>query len=248
MADTTDGPIPYFLGLLAQYNTAIPIQSQWILEFESIPKSLIDKVSQYENYILADKESIWKHSSHTAILTEDGYQKVKGCIFAQSVKMPPDGVATERVGDYNGGYVKGLVTGTRMDFGTFDTAFLETNLSFADIVLRPWSIMASHRSLIARGNSKKEKGISSSPSGAGTNVNVYHLAKAGAGKPMIVRKHFIFYDCFPVSVDSEEYNYSGDKIIQRQVSFGYSYYSLGNAAQATGGGSLMEVESHPFQK
>lgn len=214
--------IPYFLDLLSRYNTAIPIQSQWMLVVNAFPSAIIEQVKEYEAFAKSDKSDSWNISAHIDRLTEDAVQKTKGCIFAQDVKMPPDGIGVERVGDFNGAYVKGGITTTRTDFGTLDASFLETNLSFVDLVLRPWAIMSAHKSLIARsagGNNLK------------TNIDVYHLGKNGAYTEMVVRKHYTFYNCVPVSIDSEVYSYTGEKVQQRQVSFAYSYYTISKDAK-----------------
>ena len=227
--DTFSGRIPHFFDLLGQLPTSIPIQSQWVLIFQGFPTDLINRVGRYEAYEKADPSTSWRNVQlFTDVETSAPLQLLKGCVFAQKINTPSEGIDYIRVGEnYKGGYVKGPVTGTRADFNTFDASFLETNLSFADMVLRPWSIMAAHQGLFAReadtvgGLTPRNGGLA----GIKTNISIYHLGKAGAGIPPIVRKLYNFYECVPISVDSESYSYITDEMVLRNVSFLYSYYT-----------------------
>lgn len=224
--------VPHFFDLLSNQATSIPIQSQWVLEFSTLPFELINQVGEYETYLSTSSKSIgnWNISASVAIAKDRSLQNEKGCIFAQSVVMPTDGMESQRVGSFTGAYVKGLVTTARTEFERFSVSFLETTLSFADMVLRPWAIMASHKSLIARPTDTP-----AGASGSGSikaNIQVYHLAKTGHGKAPIIRKQFSFYDCVPVFIDTEEYSSQGEKVIERQVNFIYSYYTLQAPSQS----------------
>src|SRR5579864_5107173 len=144
--------------------------------------------------------------------------------------MPIDGIESGRAGEFTGGYVRGVYTTQRKDFGLFDVSFLDTNLSFADSVLRPWSIMAAHRSLIARASdtnaSTNATNTPNQGNGVKTNIIVYHLAKDGADQPMIVREQYNFYDCVPVDIDGPHYSSEGEQVVLRQIKFLYSYYTV----------------------
>ncbi len=220
------GRVPHFFDLLSRQDISLPNQSQWVMEFSTIPSALINQISQYESFQTTSSASIgnWNINGSVALATDRTLQNDKGCIFAQSVVMPAEGTATERVGEYMGAYVKGIVTTKRNEFENFSVSFLETNLSFADMVLRPWTIMAAHKSLIARPTDLVAG--ASGNSSIKANIQIYHLAKAGYGIAPIIRKQFSFYDCVPVSIDTEEYNYGDGKVIQRQINFVYSYYTL----------------------
>jgi hypothetical protein len=90
-------------------------------------------------------------------------------------------------------------------------------VSFVDYALRPWTIAVSHRGL-------------TDPSLYARTITVWHLTKMGAKRNMAKRKVFKYHNCFPISIDQQEYNYSGDDInIKRAVSFGYHYYTVEDA-------------------
>lgn len=224
------GRIPHFFDLLSELAISIPIQSQWVLLFQGFPTQLITQVTQFEGYQRVDQSSSWSNVKiFVDAETSDPLQQTKGCIFAQKINTPSEGFETNRVGDnYKGGFVKGPVSTARKEFNTFDVSFLETSLSFADMVLRPWSIMASHHGLMAREGDTTGNQLTpaqSNTNGIKANISVFHLGKAGAGVPMIVRKQYNFYDCVPTSISSESYTYIQDEAVYRDVSFLYSYYT-----------------------
>jgi hypothetical protein len=210
--------IPHFFDLLSKFGTSIPVESQWVVWIQQFPEVIIKRVLQFENYPEGD---VWTNIGPTiSRAVADPLQKIKGCIFANQVSIPGESVAIDHAGEgYRGGYVKGPLTTARAEFGNLTINFVETNLSFGDLVMRPWAIMVGHLGLLARETDDQNHLIK-------TNINVYHLAKAGAGKPMVIRKQFNFYNCVPISVSSEEYNYEGaSQTKMRQVEFLYSYYT-----------------------
>jgi len=218
--------IPAFFDLLGQQDTSIPIQSQWVLVFDHFPTDVITDVKVLEAFSSSQGALSWDIQNAFSKAIANPLQTTKGCIFAQAVNLPPDGFENARVGEFYGGYVKGLISTTRKEFGTFSASFLETNLSFADAVLRPWSIVVAHKSLIAR-DAAMQSVTSAGPNKAlKTRITVMQLGKAGWGVTPVIRKQFNFYDCVPCSIDSEEYSYEGEKVVQRQVEFLYTYYTL----------------------
>ncbi len=222
------GRVPAFFDLLGQQNTSIPIQSQWVLVFDHFPTTVISDVKKLEQYAGAQGNISWDIQDAFSKLVASPLQQTLGCIFAQGIQLPPDGFDNLRVGEYYGGYVKGLISTNRKEFGTFGVSFLETNLSFAEGVLRPWSIVVAHKSLIARGTALPNSTTPAQSTDLKTTITVYQLGKAGYGVPPVIRKQFSFYNCVPSSIDSEEYSYEGEKVIQRQVEFLFSYYTVQN--------------------
>jgi hypothetical protein len=211
--------IPHFFDLLSTQAHSIPIQSQWVLYIHSFPSRIISQVREFEDYTAGSG-----HWSNVAILvdneTADPVQRIKGCIFANQINTPTETLNIERPGDnYKGGFVKGPVSTSRADFNNFTVSFLETNASFADMVLRPWAIMVAHYGLIARENESADNRIK-------TNMTVYHLAKAGYGVSPIIRKQFNFYGVVPINISSDDYTSDAESATKtRQVDFLYNYYT-----------------------
>lgn len=133
-------------------------------------------------------------------------------LFAQGINFIADGISTSRAGLGQSGAIKGLVMDSRLDLNAANITFLESNVSFVDGFLRPWSVLVSHRSL----KSGKLR----------CDIALHCLEKWELNAPLKVRKSMIFKNAIPISVDSEEYNYSGDKLIQRQVQFAFDRYEL----------------------
>lgn len=195
---------PYFLNQLLQTANSIPIQSQWLIVIEKLPAlgmhtSLDEKV-----------EGDWDLYNSMAINTQAAYHTRKGCLFAQSVNIPGDGLDVAQYGSDQTTYLKGWITNSRSGFEKLMTVFLETDVSFTDFILRPWMIVAGRKSL------KKDT--------LKTTITVYNLTKGRSG--MTPRKIITYHGCTPVKIDTEEYNYTGNKVIERQVQWSYNYYEI----------------------
>ena len=190
--------------ILSQINS-VPIQSLWLAFFTSIPTVKPFGVGDYENGAFPE----WIFHGNAAINLGLGIQ---GLLFAQAVKIPGDGINTSRVGPDNMGLIKGVISNGRKELETINISFLDTNFSFTDLNLRPWTIMVGHKGL-------KDSTLK-------TSINIVQLAKAGPGKFLQPRAHWIFHDAAPISIDTQQYDYGADKVIQRQIEFAYNYYTM----------------------
>lgn len=195
----------FYKAILTQINS-VPIQSLWLAFFTKIPVFSANNVKKYENGSVSE----WFFAPNALISTGTS---VMGMLVAQGVQIPGEGFGVSRIGPENsGGVVKGAIGGQRQDPQELSISFLETNFSFTDLVLRPWTIMASHKSL----KSSTYK----------TAINVINLAKTGPGNMLMPRTHWIFHGACPISIDQQEYTYGADQVKTRQVSFAYNYYTM----------------------
>jgi len=192
---------------------SLPINSLWVVYIESVPSVRTDTILKaFEGWDVNKTLEIAKQEA------DSSYRK-KGIVIAQGVKNIGDSMGVDRVGYKNTGYIQGLVGTGRVGFPLLNISFMENNVSFTDYVLRPWMIAVSHASL-------KEFSLK-------TNIHVWFLSKTGARNDLARRKIVTYYDCCPVSIDEEEYNYSGsDSLKQRQVQFAYSRYEMTDADSA----------------
>lgn len=186
---------------------ALPINSMWFVTIDQIPNpSVLNTIlSEYEN----DRN---KHIK-TYQKAQEVNRKVKGIIIAQGVKVTGDSIEVSRKGTKNTGYIQGLIGEGRTPFPSLNIAFLENNVSFVDYTLRPWQIAVSHKSL-------KEQTLK-------TTISVMFLSRTGPRRPLAKRKVVKYYNCCPININEEEYNYSGaDMYRLRQVQFTYSHYTF----------------------
>lgn len=200
--------IPYyewFYNVILTSANSVPIQSQWIAFFTN-PVDL-NRAAQVG--VLENGFGYYTLAAGAAINTAQG---AMGALFANSVTIPSEGMGASKLGPEGSGMIKGSISNGRMDMENLKISFLDTNTSFCDYNLRPWSIYASHRSL-------KDPDVK-------TTITIIQLAKSGAGKPMLPRAIWTFHDACPVSIASEEYNYGQDRVVGRQVEFSYNYYLL----------------------
>ena len=133
-------------------------------------------------------------------------------LLTQGVSFAGDGIGASRVGSQQTGAHKGLISEGRTELTTTTITFLETNVSFVDGILRPWSVLVGYRSL-------KDQSLR-------CDIELFALEKWEPGSPLKVRKTMVLKNAVPVNVDTEEYNYSGDKLIVRQVQFAFDRYEM----------------------
>lgn len=183
-----------------------PINNLWIVFIDKLPTStFLKKYTEREGSVLTP--DVYKKAYNESV-------RPRGIIIAQGVKHVGEGLQFKRDGYNATGLWKGIISGGRSDIEQFNISFLETNLSFVDYAIRPWLVAISHEGLTQK-------------SLIANNITVWHLSKMGARTNMVRRKVIKYHHCFPTNVDSQEYNYSGDDVrIQRQVQFGFLYYTL----------------------
>ncbi len=133
-------------------------------------------------------------------------------LLTQGMNIVSDGINTSRTGVDHSGALKGLIGDSRINLSTSNITFLETNVSFTDGFLRPWSVLVGHKSL-------KDADLR-------LNIELICLQKWELFNPLKVSKTILLRNAVPVNIDAEELNYSGDKIIHRQVQFAFDRYDV----------------------
>lgn len=146
----------------------------------------------------------WANSSAGTILTSYPFQRIIGCVFAQGFSIPElDRLHTRNVNVENyGGLIPGIISETREGYGSkyLTLEFLETNTSFADLVVRPWTILTSHYGLVARDPDNKEEANKNIK----TNIIIMEYTRSYQNLSQIPRKVWQFMDCAPVSVEARQ--------------------------------------------
>lgn len=214
--------IPFFHHLLCRWPTAITTDCLWgvIIEprNERFFANLIGNVADFEPSIYGSWSVV---NGFDAVWTYDN-QKQVGCIFAQGVQLPGDGMGISFAGAPAGqqrGFLNVPVAGDRHQINTVSISMLETNSSFADFCLRPWTVMTAHKGMLAYPDSMSIK----------AHITAFQMAKAGVDVPLAIRKIYSFYDCVPIDIDGESLVYSADTSAkERVVNFAYNYYTVNN--------------------
>lgn len=230
MAIELQGQIPFFLqNFLSKPASALPKGSQWVLVFEGtqddytartpnpnrgentiIPVQAIKKGIKYEPKAWAIDKAI------NTTLNLD-YQQKKGCMFVQAVQIPGEANQVNPEGLQQSGYIRTFTGAGRDTFQNLQISFLETNVSFADNVIRPWVIATSHLGMIARSGETNYR----------CNISVYKLGVIARNQPPYIALKYTFYGACPISISGEEYNYTQNTTpINREAVFVYHYYNI----------------------
>lgn len=217
-------PYAYYLDLLGKWPTGLGLASQWLIYFDFTSVNALN-----QNFLtqLTDKESAlgsegWKYSNSVTKYLLDGRLQynignMTGCVFARQVSLPSENVNAGNEGLSYGGYQAPATAGNREKYKKLTVTFLETNASFLDLILRPWTVLVGYNGLVARS--------SNSPKSVKCRfADVVMFAKTGVGNQMGIRKIYRFYNLAPVSIDGEEYSYMSEGMKYSNVSFAYDGY------------------------
>lgn len=219
-------PQHYFLDILSQWPTAIPIESQWFVVFDlasvGVLASNISEIVRKLDSGSTDANSWSIRPSIVSNLIQPQYQNMYqnqiGCVFARQITIPSDYVTAGNEGlDYSG-YQGAATTSGRRNYEKLQVIFHETNSSFLDFVIRPWIIAVGYYGLIARSEPSKKVKCNS--------VYAIYMGKGGAFKPSVRRKVISFKNAAPVSIQSMQSNYGADSLQTAAVDFVFDSYSV----------------------
>lgn len=149
-----------------------------------------------------------------------------GALFAHGINIPGENNDITRVqsgeSGFNG-FLGGLHSTGRAGGNNLkvEISFLETNYSFTDFLLRPWSLAVATLGL--KQSSLKVK-----------TLECWQFTKTPQG--FIPSKKYRFYNVAPIGVDSQQYDYEASKPTYRQVTFIFDHYDVV-------GGQLIDEES-----
>ena len=200
----------FFQNFLSRPATALPKGAQWVVAFETIPTKAIKAGIKYE-------PQTWDIDAGLDVATSELLQKTQGCLFAQAINIPGEGYQSNPEGLQMNGFLRTTVGAGRQAYGPIQMIFLDSNVSFVDNVVRPWVIATSHLGLIARSGDLNYR----------TNLICYKLGVIKPSEPPLVTQEYTFYGICPVSVSSEEWNYSTQtNPLYREADFIFHYYKL----------------------
>lgn len=244
IANTLLSPRDYFLAMMETWlATPKTDSSQWVVIIEKFPKEIsggtlsalansvtnlaatfgigeksLNAIQKLEG-TTGDKDG-WNQTLAGSLLGGYAYQYIMGCIFATSVNIPDlDTVGTNDISvENNAGYKKGVITSGRSGYAStlLSIDFRETNSSFGDLIIKPWTFLTAHYGLLPIGNHK-------------TNIIIMQYSKTYQKITQIPSKIWQFEGCAPVSVSGADLKYSADDSeIVKTTKWAFTNYYIRN--------------------
>lgn len=237
-SNADNGPIPAFLDLLSKWPTSIPLNNIWTVNFTTpdIDQNVLTEPfgSSYSNPANAPggivNQNAWELSNYrnqikSKIESSNKDKWYKTNMLAHGITHVGDGIETKRIAiEQSRGYLPGLVTTGRREMEKMQISFLETNISYVDMVIRPWMLKIASESLIAY-----------RPSTQGflrSDIVCSMYAMTGPGKTPVMRKSFCYYNAFPVSIVGEKYTFTSSEIELNAVEFAFTHYAVFQGEQS----------------
>lgn len=216
----------YFLLQLQSWLTSVPLQSQWIALIDTFPARLNTEFLQTLERTDGGKKG-YDISIAKTLLTSYPFQKVIGCLFAQSALVPGERFSIEgaNIGNSsnNRGFIPGIVAKGRSGYenAPLSLNFLETNTSFLDFVFRPWIMAVSHLGLVTRPDLIDK---------VTCNITLMNYTRSYQNVSQIPRKVFTFYNCAPTEILQQSWGYDepGSAPVNT-VNFAYTNYTIENS-------------------
>jgi hypothetical protein len=209
----------YFLTTMESWVTTIPLRTQYIALFDSFPVDLNQTVLQNLEPIQGDKKGFAIDTAKAALVNYP-LQGIVGCIFLDGASIPTENLAAGNAPiENNRGFIQGSILENRDAFSgnNLTLQFRETNVSFTDVIMRSWVILASHRGFVAPApgqNSIK------------TNITILQFSRTFQNVSQIPRKIWKYYNCVPLSVDTRNLTYDTESVETYDVPFLYDRYTL----------------------
>ena len=218
----------YFLLQLESWLTSIPLQSQWIILISPFPQCINSDILR--GLEATTEAAQFDINQAKDLLTSYPFQKVNGCLFAQSVQLPSEDMNIDRPSVSRGGqrgFLPGIVNAGRTTSNNLNIDFLETNTSFTDFIIRPWLIAAEHFGFVARENdsiyTRDERNVKST-------MYVLEYSRTFQNVSMIPKKVWTFFNCAPVSVKSRTLGYTEPNTAPvMSTQWTYTNYAISNA-------------------
>ena len=233
-----------FLDSLDQWNTSIPLNTQFIVLIDNFPLGLTTNVLQNLEPIV--QRTGFDINLPKATLTNYKNQAIVGCIFTNGFNIGDDSLDADSAKiDNNRGFIQGTILKDRSDFASnkFTLSLRETNSSFVDFVIRPWVIMASHFGMVARDKSNPAELIKDPK----VNLTVVQYTRSDKGLSQIPRKTWRFYNCVPTSVSTRDYQYGGQEdVMNFDTTWVYDRYEISSNLYLNIGELIKAINPFPF--
>jgi hypothetical protein len=215
--------------------TSLPKGAQWYVNFESLDSIFpaITKSTQDRNIAgILNQGDEWVAELNDKALASSRTGNHEFCMFCHAIGIPGESMVANPEGIAANNFVRSYVGQGRNAFPTLRMSFLETNLSFAESILRGWVVATSTYGLIAR--PKGEKNYR-------TNIVCCKLHNSKT-----IAK-WTFFDACCISLAEEEYNYQATSSpMLREAQFVYNSYKFENINISDTNGDLPNVSTNAY--
>lgn len=221
----------YFLAQMDSWFSTLPMSTQWIVLIERFPVALQTSFIQALERVDAGKQG-FDISAAVNILAAAPYQRIVGCLFANNVTIPSEQYDVSSVTvPNNRGFLPGIIAGGRQtEPQSLVIDFKETNSSFVDMVIRPWTILTSHYGLVTRpGDAVTDIGTKYDDRNMKTNIIILQFTRSLQNVSMIPRKTWTFYNCAPFNIGEENLEYTEEKLETVSTRWAYSNYTVADS-------------------
>jgi hypothetical protein len=231
-----------FLDSLSEYTASIPIKSFWVVQF-NIPQLISEDImkSYSEEFINNDVAKVE--------LTNNKFIRNIGVIFCRSFNftgesnnsaVPEMDIRGFRSVPYAGGRSSNI-------FSSLNLSFYESSVSFIDHIIRPWVILMSYYTTIARNDAITQNNLIADLK---QDITCHLMTRTGVGtvsnnrgsssipnynNPVAVRKTIIFKNCFPKDMGTLEYAQQDSNSVETvSTTFCYTNYEVAHAPYRIG--------------
>ena len=224
----TGSDVEAFKNFLKDPNTQIPLESNFLVIFESTPgvfnanaaPSFSELGYEYKWSVDSTKDTL------LSLIQANSNTSLAGnvCLFAQSFNTPSESVDVQRPSEVagdgpSGSLLAGVYAQGRRQYEELTLTFLETNKSFIDFVIRPWITLVGHYGLTTR--------AANSTQNVKINITCVLFDKNNNNS---IRKIYNFTGCAPVSMGGYEYSYDQDEGVKKlKVNFVFNRFSIDDA-------------------
>jgi len=204
---------------ISLWESGIPLQTLWVARFSTPINETFYKNINADIHMDSNRKFGINIVDQKKIFS-DNINKGIGCFYIQSIKLPLDSFATKDA-DLDagaGGFLTGVVGSDRAKNSSRSLTidFLETNLDFIDLIIRPWMVTAAYRGLLARkcGSFK-------------ANIDIVQFTRSTDEKRTI-RKYYQFFDCVPTNIPGNPLSYTAEEVRTVSVQWAYNTYTYKN--------------------
>lgn len=210
-----------------KWESGIPLQTSWVVRL-----SLQGSTSFSTFYdtigvnILMDSDKFGIQQEDQITVFNENTNNSIGCFYIQGIKLPVDSFSTTDANLENaGGFLTGIVGSDRAKNSSRSLSidFLETNLDFIDLIIRPWMVTAAYRGLLARkANNFK------------ANIDVVQFTRYNDDSDTrLIRKHHQFFDCIPYNIPGNPLSYTTEDVKTVSVQWSYNTYAYNNTEHSS---------------
>lgn len=225
--DILGDKLSYFENLLCNWPTAIPLHNLWVILIQpnsaNLKKNIL-KVSRTFDPTTWEVENALNTTTNGMFSNGSGNYDLHntiGCIFAQGVTIPGINIGFDSIGgsaSTNNGFLKSPIITNRQPDASLEIDFLETNHSFTDYFIKPWTLLVGYYGLVSRAAENDIK----------SRITVLQLGKTQQCATSVIRKRYTFHDAVPVAVENDNLGYSSDSSggIKKKSTWVYRNYTL----------------------